>query len=278
MYEPVIKWCGSKRTQAKEIIEVFPTEIDCYYEPFCGSAAVLRRLLDANITCKHYICSDVNADLISLWNYIKSNSKELSKYYTKLWTELNKDNDFERKKVYFEDVRARYNKEHSPYDFLFIMRTTTNGMPRYNKKGDFNNSFHVTRNGIQPQTLEKILTEWAYVLNINDVRFIHCDFTDIKPTCKDYLYMDPPYANTKGMYFGKIDYEIFWNYLRGLRCNYSFSFDGCSGNVDNTQAVPIDVYTKHKYLCNGNSSFKRTIGKDNKAIVYESLYIKEQVA
>lgn len=45
MYEPVIKWSGSKRTQAGDILAWFPKEIDTYYEPFCGGASVLRRLL-----------------------------------------------------------------------------------------------------------------------------------------------------------------------------------------------------------------------------------------
>lgn len=86
--------------------------------------------------------------------------------------------------------------------------------------------------------------------------------------------MDPPYANTKGMYFGTINYEEFWIYLRQLSCQYILSFDGKSGNIDNTWNVPNDIYTTHKYILSGNSSFKRTIVKSNDSIVYESLYIK----
>lgn len=52
------------------------------------------------------------------------------------------------------------------------------------------------------------------------------------------------------------------------------SYDGISGNENNTFAVPKDMYNEHIYLKNGNSSFKRTIGKDRNAMVYESLYIK----
>ena len=43
---------------------------------------------------------------------------------------------------------------------------------------------------------------------------------------------------------------------------------------DSTYKVPNDIYSKHEYLLNGNSSFKRTIGKSNDSVVYESLYIK----
>lgn len=271
MYEPVIKWSGSKRSQAEKILTFFPKEIDTYYEPFCGGASVLRRLLDSDIKVNHYVCSDLNSGLIDLWNEIINNPLEVYFYYKKLWNELNIDDDKQRKKEYFASVREQYNKEHNPLDFMFIMRTTTNGMPRYNRDGEFNNSFHVTRNGIIPETFEKIIFEWSHLLKKNNVEFISCSYKDIKPTDNDFLYLDPPYANTKGMYYGTIDYEKFWNYLRSLPCKYVLSFDGKSGDIDNTWNVPEDVYTRHEYLLSGNSSFKRTIGKSNDSIVYESL-------
>lgn len=149
MFEPVIKWSGSKRSQANEILKYFPKEIDTYYEPFCGGASILRRLLSSNIKVNHYICSDLNSGLIDLWNEIINNPKRVSSYYDKLW-----------------------------------------------------------------------------------------------------------------------------NWLRNLPCKYALSFDGISGEEDNTWNVPQDVYSKHKYLLSGNSSFKRTIGKSNNSIVYESLYLK----
>jgi len=195
-------------------------------------------------------------------------------HYKKLWNELNVDDDKQRKKEYFAKIRKRYNKYHNPLDFMFIMRTTTNGMPRYNRNGGFNNSFHVTRNGIAPETLEKIIYEWSELLNEKQVQFMSCSYEKINPKEGDFVYLDPPYANTKGMYYGCIDYGKFWGWLRNLPCKYVLSFDGISGGEDNTWDVPEDVYSKHEYLLNGNSSFKRTIGKSNDSIVYESLYIR----
>lgn len=274
MYEPVIKWSGSKRSQAKEILEYFPNKINTYYEPFCGGCSVLRRLLDSNISVDNYVISDLNNDLINLWLEIKNNPNNVSEHYRKLWTELNKDNDIQRKKEYFEMIRKRYNDFKNPLDFMFIMRTTTNGMPRYNKKGEFNNSFHVTRNGIIPDSLDKIIKEWNQKLNRSNISFICCSYEDINTNKNDFLYLDPPYANTKGMYFNNFKLEPFFQWLRNQTADYLLSFDGKSGNVDNTYSLPTDLYHKHVYLLSGNSSFKRTIGKSNDSIVYESLYIK----
>ena len=46
MFEPVIKWSGSKRSQAKQIVSCMPKEIDTYYEPFVGGGAVLFDILN----------------------------------------------------------------------------------------------------------------------------------------------------------------------------------------------------------------------------------------
>lgn len=274
-FQPVIKWSGSKRSQSEEIItRIKDVEYNTYYEPFCGGCSVLFQLLHSDKKFKKYVCSDINADLISLWNMIKDNPSKIIKEYEKMWKELNIDDDKERKKNYYYMVRERFNKHKNPCDFMFIMRTTTNGMPRYNKNGEFNNSFHVTRDGIKPKTLEKIISQWSSLLNKFNVQFIKVDYTKIHPSENDLLYLDPPYANTKGMYYGKIDYNKMWDWLRLQKCDYILSFDGKTSSVDMTYEVPTDIYTTHEYLYSGNSSFRRVIGTSNSEYVRESLYIK----
>lgn len=277
-FQPIIKWSGSKRSQCEEILSYFPETIETYYEPFCGGCSMLMGLLNSDISVKRYVCSDLNGDLISLWNLIKTNSEIIYNSYTKLWKELNVDNDVSRKRKYFEEMRDLYNETHDPLIFFFIMRTTTNGMPRYNKSGKFNNGFHLTRNGIEPERLKPILMEWSKKLRENNVEFKHSSYEDILKEVKsgDFVYMDPPYANTKGMYFGGIDLDKFYYNMKTLcseNIKFALSFDGKSGNVDNTCEIPNECYKKHLYIKSGNSSFKRTIGKDKNAIVYESLYI-----
>lgn len=275
MFQPVIKWSGSKRSQCENIIKYFPKEIDTYYEPFCGGASVCRALTESkDHKVNKFVCSDLNRDLINLWNAVKNRPKEVADYYKILWTEMNKNDDKAIKRAYFENVRERYNKERNPLDFMFIMRTTTNGMPRYNSKGEFNNSFHITRNGINPDTLEKIIFEWSDLLNKNNVEFRHCSYIEIEPQENDFIYMDPPYANTKGMYFDKFDNQEFFVWMKMIPCGYAFSYDGKSGNENHTYDVPTDLYNEHVYIKSGNSSFKRIKEVAKDAIVYESLYLK----
>ena len=273
-FQPVIKWSGSKRSQSEEIIKYFPKEINIYYEPFCGGCSVLFQLLHSDIKVNNYVCSDKNKGLIDLWNLIKVNPKLVSDSYSIMWNELNIDDNKERKKQYFYMVRERYNNKHNPTDFMFIMRTTTNGMPRYNNNGEFNNSFHITRNGILPNKLEKIIYQWSEALNKNNVKFINQEYNNIVTNKNDFVYLDPPYANTKGMYYGTIDYNILWNWMRNQKCKYALSFDGKTNNEDMTQNIPTNIYSKHIYLNNGNSCFRSVIGQSKNTIVKESIYIK----
>lgn len=275
-----MKWTGSKRSQSNHIIEYFPNKIDTYYEPFCGGCSMMRRLIDSDIQVKSIVCSDINNDLIETWKIIRDNPNELLLSYFQMWNELNSTQDIDEKRKYFETKRDEYNKTHNPYIFFFIMRTCTNGMPRYNKNGEFNNSFHLTRNGIIPDNLKPILDEWSNKLSSHNVEFINCSYEDIFEKCNenDFLYLDPPYFATHSMYMkDTIMFDKFFNDLKNLNdknIRFLMSFDGKSGNVDNTcDVVPKEIYKHHMYIKSGNSSFKRTIGKDKNAMVYESLYM-----
>jgi len=272
LFQPVIKWSGSKRSQAKEIVSYFPDNINTYYEPFIGGGSVMFELLNSDKNFNSIICSDLNSDLINLWNMIKHSKEELAEGYEELWNELNKDNNIVRKKELYYYIRERFNKERNPIDFMFINRTTTNGLIRYNKKGEFNNSFHFNRKGIEPKTLKKIIYQWSNKINEFDVKFIVEDYQNIVPKQGDFVYCDPPYMKTKGMYFGTIDYDKFFEWLKNLEALYCFSFDGKVGEEDLTAPVPQEVYKRHLYIKSGCSSFRR-IKEQKIEYVYESLYL-----
>lgn len=274
---PVIKWSGSKRSQAHDITAYIQHEYDTYYEPFCGSCAVLAYIIEHYGTSrlfKHFVCSDINPDLINAYNLIKANPQAVIDGYASRWHDMNiKSNTVNDKKQYFEFVRDNLNREHNPIDFIFVMRTCTNGMPRYNKQGEFNNSFHLTRDGITVATFTDIVNTWSKLLNKNNVQFVCQSYEKIAPGKNDLVYLDPPYANTKGMYYGSIKQSALFSFLRGLKCDWMLSYDGIAGKNDLTVKMPPDLYKKHVYLESGNSSFRRVIGKDRHCNVQESLYL-----
>lgn len=272
--KPAIKWSGSKKSQASSICSYITNSYDTYYELFCGGCSVLYYILNnCSDKFKRYICNDINQPLIELYKLIKNNYLMIQITYEHLWLELNKNSDIERKKDYFNSIRNIFNESHDPKFLFFIMRTATNGMPRYNKKGEFNTSFHVSRNGMNPAKIRSILEEWSYLLNKYDVEFYSNSYENFKATKNDLIYLDPPYYNTKGIYYGTIDYNNLWDYLKNSKADWLLSFDGKAGEEDKTVNIP-EIYKKHVYIDSGNSSFRRikNISKDTN--VKESLYIK----
>lgn len=275
--EPVIKWSGSKRSQATDIVSFFPQEIDVYYEPFCGGLSVGMTLALSDKRVNKFKCSDKDNNLIELWKMIKDNPDELIYCYRKHQEQMNlftKD-DVAKMREYYNIIRNTFNKLHNPTEFMFLNRTCFNGLIRYNSNGEFNTPFHLNRKGIEPDKLDRIIKEWSEVLNERNFEFDCCNYEDIIPSENDFVYMDPPYADTKGMYGETFDNVRFFNWLKTLVCSYALSYNGISGNENHTYDIPKELYTSKHLIHSGNSSFKRLKTENTHSEVYESLYIKE---
>jgi len=262
---PLIKWSGSKRSQAREIVSYFPERINTYFEPFLGGGSVLGTLSPSKA-----VCGDICASLIDIWNLAKMKPEFLSKEYEKRWSQLQQEGY-----LYYYKMRESFNKKQNPLDLLFISRTCVNGLIRFNRNGDFNNSFHHSRRGIQPFKFKKIIHNWSKI--IRNYEFLTKDYKELTARANkgDFIYMDPPYFNTRGRYFGVIDFEKFLNYLQGLNkrnIKFALSFDGKRGNKSFIAKIPKNIYKRHLLLHSGNASFNKL--QNNKIeSVYESLYL-----
>lgn len=265
MFKPVIKWSGSKRSQANIIKSYIDFSFNTYIEPFIGGGSVLYQISPPN-----GICGDICKPLIDLWNEIKKNPLSLSNEYKIRWEMLQKQGY----EVYYK-IRDRFNKENNPMDLLFLSRTCVNGLIRFNSKGEFNNSLHHTRPGINPEKLKDIILEWSE--RIKGCTFDCYDYRETLENAKkgDLVYLDPPYFHTKGRYYGKIEFDEFVNQLYELNkknVKFILSFDGIRGDNNYLVDIPKELFKRHKLLPSGNSSFKKVMGKESVS-VFESLYL-----
>ena len=260
----MIKWTGSKRSQALKIISMFPN-FERYYEPFIGGGSVMIQS-----KAKTAVCGDVCKPLIDFWNVLKDNPSKVIKEYDVRWQKLQD----EGQEAYYK-VRSNFNKKQNPHDLLFLSRTGVNGLIRFNKKGEFNNSFHHKRWGINPKTLSKIVMYWSD--SIQNYKFVYGDYlkTTKRITEKDIVYLDPPYFNTKGQYYGKIIHEDFIKYLEELNSKnikFILSYDGSREAKDYAVSLPKKLYKRHLFLKSGNSPFKKVVDKKIQS-VKESVYL-----
>ena len=263
--KPVIKWSGSKRSQASEIVNKIPKH-NRYFEPFLGGGSIMYALNPNNA-----ICSDICDPLIKLWDTIKKDPIGLADYYHKQWERM-QDEGYQ---VYYE-IRDEFNSSFSPYALLFLSRTCVNGLIRFNSAGQFNNSLHYSRKGIKPETLRMIILDWSN--RIQTVNFKSCDYKEATKEAKegDFIYFDPPYFNTKGRYYNlsTINFDEFFDYLKELNnrgVKWALSFDGKTTDKDYSVELPDNLYVNHYYLHAGKSAFKKIMDKQSNT-VYESLY------
>lgn len=262
---PLIKWSGSKRSQTEKIIHLFPEDIDTYYEPFLGGGSILGAF-----SPKKAICGDICSALIELWKLVQSKPNLVHSEYKKRWERLQED-----KHPFYYEVRSRFNKKQSPHDLLFLTRTCVNGLVRFNKKGEFNNSLHYSRKGILPDNFKKIIETWGG--KIKSYKFFTKHYSDLTKNARknDFVYLDPPYFNTRGRYFGKIDFDEFIEYLEYLNnrnIRFALSFDGARGEKSYVVKLPKKLYKRHQLIFSGNSTFNKVQnGKIER--VYESIYL-----
>ena len=286
--QPVIKWTGSKRSQAGQIVSLMPKEIDTYYEPFVGGGSVFARLIEAceegKIKVNRFVLSDVNKELIAMFMIIKHYPQKLIADYSVRYGHLEQRPTEEQRNIHYVNVRNLYNKLSDkdpirPYIFFWLLRTCFNGLIRYNKNGEFNTAYHPTRLGMRPDRLAAIIVDWSIMLNKYNVEFVHSDYKDVIANAKenDFVYMDPPYANASGMYFAEeFNKEELFDIIHKLPCKWALSYDGTSGKDNNTFPVPEHIYKTHKYLDASYSSFKKIV-KQEEAKVNDSIYLNYEI-
>lgn len=262
---PVIKWFGSKRPVASELSQ-YILQAPRYFEPFVGGGAMLP--FSKSTTG---FAGDIIPELINLWNVIKTDPQFVAEEYRKRW-ELLQQNGQE---VYYQ-IRDVFNRTKNCLDFLFITRTCVNGMIRYNSEGNFNNSFHLSRPGINPDTLAAILIKWS--ASIKKFEFLNVDYRECLSEVKkgDFVFLDPPYGGTKDRYtHAEFDLTDFYNELERLNSVGAFwmlTFDGSAGDRVYDFTPPSELY-HHKFAIHtGSSSFSKVIDK-KKDLISESVYL-----
>ena len=269
--KPVIKWSGSKRKVAFEIHSYFPKEYSYYHEPFVGGGSMLPYSKG-----RKGFASDIIYELISLWDGIKNDPQKIYAIYKSYWEDLQSRGP----EVYYE-VRDHFNKTRDHNAFLFLTRTCVNGLIRFNKNNDFNNSFHLSRPGIHPARLEKILLSWSKA--ISNIDFSCNDYRESLNRVQrgDLVFLDPPYGGTVGRYQNiEFDVEDFYTQIERLNsigAYWILTFDGNAGVRNYDYRLPKEIYTEHTFIKTGNSPFTKTMKKSIDQI-NESLYANFKIS
>lgn len=260
----ILKWTGSKRSQAAEIARLAPPHAR-YVEPFLGGGAVLYHLAGGGAAA-----SDLYAPLIGFWRMVQAEPDHLVADYAEQWRRLRDDGP-----GYFYAVRERFNADKRPADLNFLMRTCVNGIVRFSQEGDFNNSFHLSRRGVLPARFARAVQAWS--ARIQGVAFAARDYREALAETRagDFVYLDPPYAGTYQRYIGGIDEAALFAALDQLNrrdVRWALSFDGQRGQTVYRAEVPPALYRRRLSLVSGYSAVAKVLNGPVET-VSEALYL-----
>ena len=190
---PFLRWAGSKRSLASELVPLLPAKFGTYWEPFLGSAALFFLLRP-----KRARLSDKCAELIDVYQAVSENVSAVSAYLRP----LRPDPD-----LYYS---IRENRSSGRFkraaEFLYLNKTCWNGLYRVNSDGRFNVPYG------KPKT--DFLMDFGNLRACSEalanarVELMACDFevalTDVRGG--DLVYLDPPYV-TRHDNNGFVDYN-----------------------------------------------------------------------
>ncbi|HGY3718120.1 adenine-specific DNA-methyltransferase [Citrobacter sp. Res13-Sevr-PEB04-36] len=178
-----LKWAGGKYPLLDDIKRHLP-QGDCLVEPFVGAGSVFL-----NTDFSRYILADINSDLISLYNIVKSRTDEYVQASRELFVP-----ETNQSEVYYQ-FRTEFNASQDPFRravlFLYLNRFGYNGLCRYNLRGEFNVPFGRYKKPYFPEAELYHFAEKAQNAEFHCLSYEECmERADINSV----VYCDPPYA------------------------------------------------------------------------------------
>ncbi len=187
--KPVLKWAGGKRQLLEPILafvdRAFPGQIETYYEPFAGGAAVFFALV-ARGKFKRARLSDKNEDLIHVYTALRDDAHTVIHELEKLCQAKPSE------KVYYDVRASRPSKAPArAARMLYLNRTGYNGLYRVNRSGDFNVPYGRYKK-------PNILDPARLLATAGALQGVELAVEDFDQSCKkarrgDFVYFDPPY-------------------------------------------------------------------------------------
>ncbi len=268
-----IPYQGSKRQIAPMILLHFPVTVSRLVEPFAGSAA-LSIAVAARRRADRFWINDAHAPLIKLWGEIVRRPDALADNYAALWND-----QLGREREYYDMVRDRFNKDHVPADFLYLLARCVKAAIRYNANGKFNNTPDNRRKGARPAEMRRRVCHASELLR-KRTRLTSWDYKKVLDECteEDLVYMDPPYQGVCGnrdqRYLPKVDHQEFCDALAKLndrQVMFVVSYDGRTGSKTYGTRLPDCLKLTYLEIRAGRSTQATLLGRTD--VTYESLYL-----
>ena len=264
---------GSKRRLAPLILRYLPPDTATLVEPFAGSAALTLAAAHAD-RARRFLLGDALAPLAAFWQHVVDAPEPLADAYAAHWRAQAAD-----PRGHYDSVRARFNRDPTPGDLLYLAARCVKNAVRFNAAGEFNQSPDRRRRGVAPETLRARLRA-AHALLAGRTRVVAGDYAPLlaAAAADDVAYLDPPYLGTSAgrdrRYCAPLALDRFIAALAAANTrgtSYLVSFDGRSGARSYGPPLPDDLALFRCELHAGRSSQATLLGRAEETV--ESLYL-----
>ncbi|NHZ85551.1 MAG: Dam family site-specific DNA-(adenine-N6)-methyltransferase [Planctomycetia bacterium] len=178
--KPFLRWAGGKTWLLKNISSFLPDSFNNYHEPFLGGGSVFFYLKPPN----NSFLSDSNIELINAFQQIRDNVDTVISF---LSTYTN------TKTIYYRirNSLSKNNVERAA-QFIYLNRTSFNGIYRVNLKGEYNVPYGYNNYKILYDF--DLLRSTSNALSSASLKI--CDFYKSIQRIKkdDLVFLDPPYT------------------------------------------------------------------------------------
>ncbi|MFH7017365.1 DNA adenine methylase [Flavobacterium sp. FlaQc-47] len=183
---PFLRWTGSKRWFVNKYLNDFlPSNFNNYHEPFLGAGSVFFYLINSTgKPDRQFYLSDTNEDLINTYIQLRDNPESVIKYLKK----------FKNTSEYYykiRDVNPRI-KEKRAARFIYLNKTSFNGIFRVNSRGIYNVPYGKRKNvdfinenllmNISQKLKNAIIKNESFEENLRNINE------------GDLVFIDPPYT------------------------------------------------------------------------------------
>lgn len=190
-----LNYIGGKYKILPQIMEYFPTDVDVMVDLFAGGCDVC-----CNFTANKIYANDINNYIIEIYKKMQELTIDevLSYIDTTIKTaKLSIDN----KEAYLA-FRNKYNQslKKNPLDLYILMCYAFNYQCRFNNNHEFNSSFGKNRSSFNSVIRNNLI---KFHNNIKNIEFSSLNFKSFNTGFlkkDDFLYADPPYLITTGIY------------------------------------------------------------------------------
>lgn len=190
-----INYSGSKYRLLKQLIPLFPKDIDTFVDLFCGACNV-----GINIEANKIICNDLIYYIPQLFNVWKEKSlDDINNYIDSQIENFNLSSENQNE---FLEFRKHYNESKNIEDLFILICYSFNYQMRFNNNHQYNSSFGKTASTMN-DNIRNNINIFVNTIHNKNINFISNDFRKVKIDKlkkNDFLYCDPPYLISGAVY------------------------------------------------------------------------------